>query len=199
MIQLLALFIILILGILMLRGIFRPGIMLALMWATYAIEQVLQQSFPIFLARSWLINVVLTLFTSAAVARAFLAHQYKGFTISAAHLWMIGLYSIAALSYFWSMSPEYASEKLTKYAPYIVAFAFVAPFCAFNQKQVQLAINVTIYFGAFILIALALGATGKRAAVVDTIQGKSIEANPLAAATFGAYVTICSVFSIFTS
>ena len=198
MIQLLSLCIILVLGILMLRGIFRPGIMLALMWATYAIEQVLQQSIPIFLSRSWLINVALTLFTGAAVARAFLSHQYRGFVFSAAHLWMVALYLLTALSYFWSISPEFAGVKLEKYAPYIVAFAFVAPFCAFNQKQIQSAIDVTNYFGGLILVALAFGSFGRRGAVLETVQGQDIEANPLAAATFGGYVVICSVFSLYS-
>lgn len=197
MIQVFALCIILILGFLMLRGLFHPGIMLALMWATYAIEQVVQQGLPAFLVRPWIINVALTLFTIAAVGRAFMTDKYKGFVVSSAHLWMMILILHCALSYFWSITPDIAAQQLTKHMPYVVAFAFVAPFCAFNQKQIESAVNVIIYFGGFVLIALALGSFGSRAVVLDTVRGKDIEANPLAAATFGGYVVICSVFNLY--
>ena len=179
------------------RGIFKPGILLALMWATYAIEQVVQQGVPFFLTRPWFINVMLTAATTAAVGHAFLSGKFKRLQFTSAHLCAFALLLLCAFSYIWSISPDNTLFFLRRAVPYMAAFVLVAPLCAYDQEQIDVAIRVTIYFGGLVLLALAMGSFGGRAVVLERVGGELIEANPLAAATFGGYVTICAVFSLY--
>ena len=183
--------------LLAIRGITKPGILLALMWATYVIEQVVQQGVPFFLTRPWVINVMLTAATTAAVGQALLSGKFKRLQISYAHLCAFALLLMCAFSYIWSISPGDTLFFLKRAVPYMAAFVLVAPFCAHDQKQIDVAIKVTIYFGGLVLFALALGSFGGRAVVLEVVGGKLVEANPLAAATFGGYVTICAIFSLY--
>lgn len=96
MTQVLVICVVAILIILMLRGINRPGIMLALMWATYVIEQVILQN-PFFLSRSWLTNVLLTLATTAVVGKAFLKGSYTGLKPTSGHILIALLYGLARM------------------------------------------------------------------------------------------------------
>ncbi|MDA7929195.1 hypothetical protein N9B54_04485, partial [Mariniblastus sp.] len=47
-----------------------------------------------------------------------------------------------------------------------------------------------------IVIAINLSTIGLRGIIIDSVQGKAVEANPLAAASFSAYVGFASLFSI---
>ena len=187
---------ILIVLILLIRGMVNPGIMLALMWATYVIEQVVQQN-ALVLSRPWITNVLLTVATSVAVGKAFLEGKYRGLTLTSAHLLLALLLGFTGLSYLWSICPDITYNLIVKYTPYILAVAVVAPFCAFDQRQLDKAFKVVMYFGSFLLLALAFSTIGKRGVVLDSIAGQDVEANPLAPATFGGYLTICAVFYIY--
>ena len=200
MIQLLSFATIAIVAILSIKGLRRPGVMLALLWSTYAIEQVAQQGASFLLVRSWLMNVALAGMTLLAVFRAFLSGKTKGFSPTTAHVLIGGLFLQCILSYTWSIAPSDTYYILTKNAPYIFAFAVLAPFCALNYREVDTAIKTIVHFGAILLIVLAFSEYGKngRGVVLQLADGRLAEANPLAAATFGGYVSICAIFYMYT-
>lgn len=199
MIKLLAIFVVVTAAILAVRGLKRSGLMLALMWATYVIEQVAQQYLPFMLVRPWIANFAITAFTTLALIRALNQEQLRGFTLTKSHLQIISLFLIVYASYFWSIVETRTFSELKRNTPYVLAFIFIAPICAYSKEQVKNAVNCTIYFGGLVLLALALGNFGGRGAVIEVGFGKTIEANPLAAATFGGYVAICSIYTVYAS
>ena len=198
MLQIWVYFIIVLTGALAIRGLSRPGVILALVWGTFAIEQVLQQN-PFFLARQSLINIGLAAMLGATVTWAVLTGKLKGFKFSITHFFYLALVGIVALSYFWSISQPDTFRQMKRQIPYILTFSMVAPLCCFNQKQLDSVAKVYIYFGSLLLLGIAASSTSGRSIVVGVSQGSVVTANPLAVASFGGHVVICSIFHIYTN
>lgn len=182
--------------ILAFRGLKHPGLLLGLLWSIYAFEQVAQISVPIFAQRPWLINVSITGLTAVAVLRCFFEGRFSNYRITGAHLLAGLLLILCFISYLWSISPSDTVFFLKRNLPYIFAFAVLAPLCGHDVKQIELATSTVLYFGLFILIGLAIGPYSLRGLEIQ-IAGRYVEANPLAAASFGGYASICSIYYLY--
>jgi|GEM_PF-948228 len=175
------------------------GLALGLMWAMFSFEQVVMQGNNYFLQRASWINIGITLITASAVLTSLLRGRFREFKMPLHYLPVIGLFGLAFMSRYWSVSKEITDEQIWKYTPYMFAFILIAPLCVQDVGQVNRAISVTIWFGAIVLIAVAFGPFGYRGMVLDQVFGinKKIEGNPLAIADYAGVVTICAVFMLY--
>lgn len=184
------------LGLLALLSFKRPGIAAPLVWSMIVVESVVQQGNRFLLENASFMNYALAAVAAYAAGWAILNHKYKGIRIPT-QVWLYAaIILLCSLSYFWSISPDHTVEHLVKNLPYIVAFGFLAPMCIFDEKQLDTAIKVLIGFGALVVLGVNLSETGYRGIVLTTQQGRAIEANPLAAASFAGYVAFAALFSI---
>jgi len=186
-----------IMAILSLRAISQPGIAFAMMWSLYASEQILQLGHPIFIRFGFLLNIGFTIVALAAVVNGIRRGAYQQFKLPPELWWCIGLFSVAICSYLWSIEPQTTLTYLKKSAPYVGAFLLIMPLCAADEKQLRLAVNLTVYLGTFILIGHSVGTYGRRSLVLISSASGDIESNPLAVASYGGIVGICSLFSVY--
>ena len=180
-------------------GIFKPGYALALVWSTYTLEQFLQHSHPFFVANGKLVNFGVIGVAALSLFYLMLKGKLKWLKLSRPHMWWASLIILAAISYFWSVSPTSTFAQLKTYFPYIVGFCIIAPYCATDEKQINIAINTTIYFGGLLLFGMLFCNFGARSVILVDTAYETLTGNPLAVATFGGYVAICSIFSIYAN
>ena len=177
-----------------------PGVALGLVWSLYAMEQLLQVSFSIFISRSWLINV--SVFGISVIAATLLALRTKffaGIRFPKPAIWLFLLFTLVVLSISWAPSPGASWQRLSAVAPYFLQFAIISPLCVLDRNQLDKAVKVLLYFGFFVLIGLALSPIVNRGIVLDTggVLSKRLEANPLAVASFAGTVILGAVFKIY--
>ena len=179
------------------RGLKMPGILLALIWGLYAFEQVAQSAVPQLLAVPWFINVFFIGLAALAIANKYFSSvSFRQMRLTKAHVYVVLLFGTAYASILWTISPSFTSTFLKSSLPYLGGFVVIAPFCVFDEKQVDYAISTMVYFGALVLMAVAMGNYGYRGLQL-TVNGQVTEANPLAIASFGGYVVICTVFLLY--
>ncbi len=196
MLQIIIYIILVSLFVLALGSLGRPGIAAALAWSMIALESVLQQSNQFLVSNSSFVNFFIAGLVGITIGWGIIRGKYRKLRISK-QLWLyLLLISYCAISYFWSQSPTDTYEQIKLQLPYIITFCLLAPMCLVNAKQLNTAITVLIYFGILIVIAINLSTIGMRGIIIDSVQGKAVEANPLAAASFSAYVGFASLFSI---
>ena len=196
MLQIIIYIILVSLFVLALGALGRPGIAAALAWSMIALESVLQQSNQFLVSNSSFVNFFIAGLVGITIGWGIIRGKYRKLRISK-QLWLyLLLISYCAISYFWSQSPTDTYDQIKLQLPYIITFCLLAPMCLINAKQLNTAITVLIYFGILIVIAINLSTIGMRGIVIDSVQGKAVEANPLAAASFSAYVGFASLFSI---
>ena len=190
-------YIILILLVVLAAGVLgKPGIAVALAWSMIALESVLQQSNQFLVSNSSVVNFFIAGLVGLTIGWGIIRGKYRKLR-TPKQLWLyLILITYCAVSYFWSQSPIDTIDKIKLHLPYIITFCLLVPLCLINAKQLNTAITVLIYFGIVIVIAINLSTIGLRGIVIDSVQGKAIEANPLAAASFSAYVGFASLFSI---
>ena len=196
MLQIIVPIILLVLVILCLRVFKYPGIAATLVWSMIVLESVVQQGNSFLLENATFMNFGIAAVAGGAAVWAILNRKYRKTHIPAQVLIYAALILMCALSYFWSKSPDDTLAQLTKNLPYIIAFGFLAPMCVFDEKQLDIAIKVLIYFGALIVIGINVSETGYRGILLVNEGGTKIEANPLAAASFSGYVAFACLFSI---
>ena len=196
MLQIIIYIILVSLFVLALGALGRPGIAAALAWSMIALESVLQQSNQFLVSNSSFVNFFIAGLVGITIGWGIIRGKYRKLRISK-QLWLyLLLISYCAISYFWSQSPTDTYDQIKLQLPYIITFCLLAPMCLINAKQLNTAITVLIYFGILIVIAINLSTIGMRGIVIDSVQRKAVEANPLAAASFSAYVGFASLFSI---
>lgn len=179
------------------RSVFQPGFALALMWSLYPAEQLLQQGSSIFIRASSAVNLLFTAVTLLAVLNSLRQGKYRGWRLPPEGWYCLGLFSITCMSYLWSISPDGTWIHLSASAPYLVAYILIAPLCATDEKQLKLAITTTVFLGATIMLGHAFSSVGSRGLELGVVAGKVVESNPLAVASYGGFVGICSLFSVY--
>lgn len=179
------------------KGLNNSGYALALVWSTYSLEQFLQYSNSFFVTYGSLVNFGVVFVAICSVLNGLRTRKIKRLRLSKAHIWWILLMALATISIFWAVSTEVSLTKYRLAAPYIVGFCVIAPYCAHDRKQIDNAIKGTVLLGGMILFGMLFCNFGARAIVLAFDGQKAIEGNPLAVATYGGYVLICSAFSIY--
>jgi hypothetical protein len=174
----------------------KPGIAIALAWSMIALESVLQQSNQFLVSNSSFVNFFIAGLVGVTIGWGIIRGKYRKLRIPIQFWLYLILITYCAISYFWSQSPIDTYDRFKLQLPYIITFCLLAPMCLINAKQLNTAITVLIYFGILIVIAINLSTIGLRGIIIDSVQGKAVEANPLAAASFSAYVGFASLFSI---
>ena len=197
MLQVVTYLILLALVVLSFRGVFKtPGIAAALVWSMVVLESVVQQGNSFLLQNARFMNFLVGGVAAVAAVWAILNRRYQNVQIPK-QVWIYAaLMGFCFVSIVWSVSPDHTVERRNSALPYILAFGFLAPMCIFDEKQLAAAIKTTIGFGALIVLANVLSESGRRGIILDYAGGKTVEANPLAAASYSAYVAIACLFSI---
>ena len=176
-----------------------PGIALGLVWCLYAMEQVLQGGFSIFVSRGYLLNVaVFGISGFAALSLALRTKMFSGIRLPRQVLWALFLFMLVFVSVVWAPKFGNSLNRLKDGAPYFAQFLLFAPLCVLDRNQLEKAIKVLLYFGFVVLIGLAVSPIDNRAIVVNvTAGGEQIKGNPLAVASFSGCVLLAAVFKIY--
>lgn len=174
----------------------KPGIAATLVWSMIVVESVVQQGNNFLLSNASFVNYLVAGVAALAACWAILSGKYRDVKIPYQFYVYIALVGYCLISYYWSVSQLDTSENLKKQLPYILTFAILAPMCVYDEKQLQAAINVLICFGGLVVLGVFVSETGKRGIVLMTAGGKAVESNPLADASFAAYVAFACLFSI---
>ena len=196
MINVLLILVFVVLAYLTMRSLKTPGIALGVIWSMYGLEQFLQYANRFFITRGALVNYAVVILVVVSLTLAFMRRDLKRIPFSNSHLWFAGLMALSALSLIWSIYSK-ATDVFISHIPYILSFAVLAPICAFESKQVEKAINTTVYYGLVVLAGLFFCSFGQRSIVLDVVNGKEILGSPLAVASYGGFVAICAIFSFF--
>jgi O-antigen ligase len=173
----------------------RPGIAVALGWSMIALESVVQQGNSFLLRNATFMNYAIAALIAVAAAFAILKNKFR-VRIPLPAILYAAMLGVTSISYFWSESPSDTYANLMKNLPYVFTFGFLIPICACDEKQLNTAIRVLIYFGALVALGTAISSVGRRGIILTTQNGVAVEANPLASSSFAAYVGIAALFSV---
>lgn len=187
---------ILTLGFFSLKSLKNPGYALGILWAMFSVEQYLQSASGFFVQYRSLVNFGITGLAIWAIGLSYLRGQLPSLKLTRQHFWWLGLMLWTCLSLLWSVNYGTSMAKLKENAPYIIAFVLVGPYCL-SAKQLPHAVRVTLVLGTLILLGIATTGFGRRSIVITLDTGQTTEGNPLAIATYGGYVAICCVFSLY--
>ena len=192
--------ILLIMGWYFLRSFREPGLCLSVVWSSYAIEQLLQAKFPIFLNNGAAFNFGIGGFVSLTVVYLLLSGKVRwaNLTQSAAIYYM--LLGWACMTYLWSIDQGITFQNLRSSFPYIVIFAILAPFLIRTPKDLIKCCNGTVILGVFVMLGhAAFELTGFRGRSIEIhiSSSEQLHLNPLAVASFGGFVSICTSFWIY--
>ena len=175
------------------------GVGLCLLWSLYAMEQFLQASHPFFLRNGKLLNFGIVGVAAFGLVAAFSAGKIKKMQFTRAHAWWFVLMILVCLSVTWAIDPRESFSRLKSASPYIIGFALIGPFCAFDDVELDRAFKYMIWLGAVVLPGLLFTGFGARSVVIayDYAKGQNIEGNPLAVGAFAGYVVVACAFSIY--
>ena len=188
------------------QGLKKTGIVFALLWSTYAFEQVLQTSIPWFVSHGSIINVASALLVCLGVGLRGLSLK-KLFAQRDPILWLyILLFTYAAISTFWSYDSR-AWTRVKSALPYFIVIGVLSPLCINSWKDLEDTRKVMIVFGGLVLVAASLGTrveshSGRSLQLAETAinsRGRQVLANPLAIASFaGSVVTFAFLYLVAT-
>ena len=175
------------------------GVGLCLLWSLYAMEQFFQASHPIFLRYGKFLNFAIVGVAIFALVSAFSGGRIKKLPFTRAHVWWAVLMLLVCASVVWSVDPKESFSKLKSAIPYIIGFAVIGPYCAFDDVQLDSAFQYVIWLGAVVLPGLIFTGFGARSVIIayDAARGKDIEGNPLAVGAFAGYVVVACAFSVY--
>jgi hypothetical protein len=173
-----------------------PAFALPITWATFAFEQVLQSYNTAFLTQSWLWNVI----TAAAVMSIFLINYVVNYgnraRIPSAYYWTILLLLLTLYSIVWSPDFDTGLLRVTREGPQWIV-CVLAPLCLSRNKHLEYAIIGMIVMGCLVLLGNYYGGFGARGLVLERVNGRLVEGNPLAMASFANIVGVSALFSIY--
>ena len=178
------------------RARINTGVALALIWSTYTLEQFLQFAHGFFRSNGFLVNVATVLIVIGSILYSVSTGRMKRVKLTTSHYLWIALFGWVTLSVVWGSFKE-ADQILIQSIPYLMGFVILGPFCAQNDKQIDNAVQTTVFFGGLVLAGMLFCSFGSRGLSLGFEGGKEIEGNPLAVATYGGYVSTCALFSIF--
>ncbi len=174
MFQLTSYLVLIALVILVLKVRNSPGVALGLAWSTFAMEQVLQQAFPILMRHGMFVNFAIAALVAYAVACSRLRSNERLVPPPRPSLALYALLLLCVLSLGWSAAPVSSAAQLHKFAPYLILFVGITPFCATESSSITTAIKVTVYFGGLIALNLAFCDFGTRSVVLELADGRSV-------------------------
>jgi len=172
-----------------------PGFAVVLVWSVYGLEQVLSGQSSYILQQGSLVNAVVAIVAVLAAVKNPLLSLNKVFATSE-FIGAIALIGFLAISTFWAADVEFSQAYLIEYSPQLLAYGLVVPFCIVGISKLNKIMLTTIIFGGLVLTGMFFSDYGFRGVSFEKIGGTIVEANPLAAASFGGYVAICCVFSL---
>lgn len=198
MLQIIAATILLVFLLLCFRSLKNPGIALGLIWCLYAMEQVLQQQFALLVNYGSLLNIAVSGVAAVAGLSNLLTRRISLNNPPFCLILAVFLFVYCAFSVFWSPDPDGSKQHFMTHLPYLASFILVSPICISDTKQVEKAFNVLLYFGFLVLVGLLASSMTNRFVVLAEIGGEQIKGNPLAVASFAAYVLLATMFNIYS-
>ena len=175
----------------------KPGIGLALGLSLFTYEQVLQQGNAFLLQRGSLINLAVAFIIVLCVVRNLLEGRIKVNRLPRTVICVLLLYVLVFFSTTWSVQPKTSYHWLKTFLPYVVLFTFLCPLCVPRAKDLIDFTNCMLVMGLFVGLGLAFSSFGHRGVVLTVIDGRAVEGNPLASGTYGGYLSIIAIFSLY--
>jgi len=170
-----------------------PGYAVAMIWSLFAAEQILQQGFGIFLARQYLVNLIIGAIALVAVGQQVSATSFDKRTLPKEFVYLLAVIGFSGLSTIWAPNSNQAISIFVSQFPPMVLFAAIAPFLLNRLDDLRDALKGMIVLSAPIILGFILAPRLSRGLAVK--QGISeVQANPLAEATFGGICVIAAVF-----
>ena len=183
--------------ILLVIGLVRPIWALALVMAMFPLEQCLQANSQFFVQRSTTTNLIVTGIASIGLIRLMATRQLvlrRWFNVVAVCTML--LYGYAALSYFWTFSPEWLAEYIRLALPFVVLIVFVSPLLLSGIDKVSELRNSLMVIGTVVSILLIINpnfrmVTGRYVLALDA----TTYSNPLAIGTLGGLLLLAAVLA----
>lgn len=188
--------------VLLVLVVLRPPIALGPIVCMFGAEQFLFANVSFFRSNAAIVNYAVGVLVLAGL----LSNTMRGGKI--AFYWppigwlILLLHGYYAVSFFWSISPEWTISNLTFMAPYTLTISFSLPLLFRDLKDVRLGLMVTVFM-ALILSVLLLGTTqihkfGRTIEFAGEISGSRFSdfggrGNPLAIADLGAALSLIAV------
>lgn len=180
--------------------VFRPVYALAAVLCMFMLEQFAESGSTWFLQHNKVINFCVGLIVLEAVLFRTLRGQLAPRQLSSTYLFAVVLFLWAALSYVWSMHPEYTSSMIRFQSPYVVLAVFVAPLLITDLKEARQFLVVTGYVSFGVLLVMLLGREWSERGLVypgsfySRIDGERIsESKPLALASAAGRAAVIAI------
>ena len=167
----------------------KPGVFLVLIFSMFAIEQVLQANYHIFIQRGYLFNVLVGATALTLIVKLVLRYGIATQTITREEFLVYVLYFYAFISVFWSVDSAGSLERYIDKFPYIVLFIFLAPRFITSLSSVTDMMPLQVMVGGILTIVMlaTLEWEGRELYLDDNITG-----NPLAVAEMAGYTALCA-------
>lgn len=170
----------------------RPGVALGLIMSHYAIKQATQSMSPsLVTAGAMMSYAIFSVAILAIIAMVFRGDFFKvPFSRQGWLVWL--LVGWALLSTLWSMGSE-TYDQWTKWIPYIVGYALLAPLVIRHMPDWRDALVTMVVVGTLTLGSLVFGSSwdaASRTVELVSESGAKLGANPLAIGQMGGYLAI---------
>lgn len=178
-----------------LYAVTRPAWAVAVVLTMFATEQLLQASNPVFRTHGSLANFIVGLVVLGALTNAFLSGKLRWSRwITPAAVLTLLLYLYAAISWFWTSSPEWLAEYIRWTSPYIMVTLGLAPLLVGSFKDLRDFRFAMLVLGTLVaaLIILSPGFELVNGRYVVNIDNDS-RTNPLAIGALGGMLVLLSV------
>ena len=189
--------IVLIIGWYFLRSFKESGLCLAVVWSSYATEQLFQSKIGWFQSHGSAFNIGVGCFVFLAIVYLLLSGKVKSANLTTTAALYYALLGWACLTYVWSIDQHTTYSYLKSSAPYMVVFAILSPYLIRSPKDLIKCANGTIILGAFVLLGHAFTEFDGRSIRLRLSSTEELGLNPLAVASLGGVVIICTAFWIY--
>lgn len=173
-----------------------PAFALPITWVTFAFEQVLQSYSSTFLVQSWLWNVITALAVGLIYVIAYMVKDEARRRLPQVYIWTLVFLGFTFFSILWSADYEVGLQRVSREGPQWLV-CLIAPACLTRNKDLEYAILGLIILGSLVLLGNYWAGFGARGVVLDRINGRTLEGNPLAMASFANIVGLAALFSVY--
>ncbi|MDZ4831467.1 MAG: hypothetical protein SGJ09_14870 [Phycisphaerae bacterium] len=179
----------------MLIGCLRPLWALAIVMAMFPIEQCLQANAAIFIQQSTLTNLLVTCIVTVGIIRLSIAKKLVlRHWIHPVLICITLLLGYAAVSYFWTFSPEWLADYIRKTLPYLFLVVIISPLLISSVDDLRELRTAVMVVGSVVSILLIANPNFKLSAgrYVLSLDAATVS-NPLVIGSLGGMLVLAAV------
>lgn len=175
----------------------RSGFAYALVVSTYAVEHIVLQGRSGLPLAPWHVNFGMGLVCLASVAAAYNRKALSGYQFHRITYYVFALFAYAAVSISWSPDFDLCWYYYRQTLPYLALFVCLAPLTLYPRKEVDNFLLAMVLLGAATCLGLAFSEIARRAVAVEIGRNQTLQLNPLASGSFGAYTAFSALFLMY--